>query len=215
MRVLLVVLLGSMLGCDGQKVPLGDSGAVPLAAPWFSLVLSVSDGYFNGITCRVSWSLLDANTGDEEAGGVISGDGGEWAGAALEVGRLYMANVAHEGCGTGATSSGTFSSESFSGSDGSLQVFWFNAANGGFTTMTQGDDFNGGAVWLTLDDNGDAADLEAMASTIGGSVGEAVDGEERINFPAERPVAEILATLSEDPAFGEGHPDWRGTPDWW
>ncbi len=215
-RLSLVMFPALVLGCDDQSVKLGDTSAPPgLGPPWFAVVLSVSDGYFNGITCRVTWALVDADTGTAEAGGVIAGDGGEWAGAPLQPGRLYRADVSHEGCGTGTTASGEFSSNSFSGVEGDLQLFWFNAANGGFTAMAQDEDFNGGRVWMTLSGSGDATDLQEMAAAVGGDTGASVDGEQEIIFPPSTSVGEVLTTLAADPAFATGHPDWRGDPEWW
>jgi hypothetical protein len=181
-----------------------------LGDPYLAMVAAVSPGILQD-TCTLR---IDVFLDGEAAGGEqISATGGEWVGLQLTDAQ-YTASAVYQDC-TELDPSGSFDSGVFSGVAGNLFLFWYNGANGGYTTLTQTRDFNGGLATVTVAAGADMTGLQTIAAELGVTLTNLSGDDWQATFPTDLPVGQVLAAFSRDDAFVEGSPDWIDAPYWW
>lgn len=225
MRLLPLALL---VACAAAKTdpgpalaPVGDDTAsdtddtdtvaeAPLGDPFLAMVAATPADYLVS-TCTVRVDVYEG--GVASASNQFSATGGEWAGIALAGETQYTATATYDLCND-LNPSGEYTAGTFSGVAGYLFLFWYNGVNGGYTALTQGEHFVGGAARVVYDPAVPDADVQARAAGIG--VTATLEGTEyALSWTTETNVGEVLSFFAQGDGFQTGTPEWIEAPYWW
>ncbi len=191
----------------------GDPVPEDLGDPYLAMVAAVRPGYLDD-TCTLRIEVFAAGVAQESQELVTTGGG--WVGLQLSGEQQYTATATYDACSE-FNPAGELASGTFSGIAGNLFLFWFNGANGGYGTLVQTQDYDGGRATVTTVDGADTAGIEAIAAGLGVTLARSDTATTtwEATFDTELPVGRVLAALARDPAFAEGSPAWIDAPSWW
>ncbi|MFZ5481217.1 MAG: hypothetical protein ACOZNI_30945 [Myxococcota bacterium] len=213
MRSLLVLAL---VACNKDKVPLGDdTGEAPFepppAVPYVAFVAAIdqSAGALKS-TCEFGVEVYEGETliGSSEGGG----SGRQWTGVAVEETVLLTANALWQDCTNYDEGDGMLESNAFSAAAGNVFAFHYDGLETQFSTLVQGEDFEGGAVEAEFEEGYDPTALVAsLPVTV-----ESVDATHwRFAWEDTTSPVAVLALLSEPREYLSGAPPWISEPEWW
>lgn len=220
------MILSLLAACSAEKddsAPPVDTGEVPDVhiPPYAAFVAWVPHGSLNS-QCVLTLDLYDAKTVDLPDAtplyttGFELARGGEWGAVEIAPNLNLVALATASECSqlsdNTPTRSGTFSLD-----QDEVQLWWYMDSRAGFSTYTEGVDYQPGIARVTLDEGAPSTEFLAFVEGMGltGEEDPKAPGAFLLTFPEETPVLSVLAGVSTWDRHDHGEPIWHDEPDWW
>ena len=188
----------------------------PLAAPTVAVASPTSATAFKS-TCTADVELVDSSGTTVADIVMIPFKGGRWGSTTIEPGTQLVATLSWEDCENTDKGTGTFTSSTFSGSEGDLFVLHYDGVDAGFEWMVQREEFEGGAAHVQLAEGATFADVRAFADSLGVDASEDSNDATFVNltWTDVTGVGAVLANAAANDAVGWSEPTWIEKPAWW
>lgn len=214
MRGLVLLFLVGCAGGDGGPKDSGDEPLPELGEVYVSLYANAEPGTFRS-DCLIELDLFQEGVDDAVASVDLYTIGGAWSGHTLPTTDLYTALATWQNCTTGPEGWGESEAPNFSGGPGDWFIFHYNGVLGAYGNGTQREDFDGGVVEVTFQEDSTDDEVRELAAELGLEV-EGISGRTYyLRWMEARSVGSVLTELSAERIYYRGGPVWSRTPDWY